>query len=178
MTITEKTAYLKGLLEGMEIDQSTKEGKLLAAIIDTLDDIALSVADLDDEVGAINDEMDMMEESLDAIDEALDDLEDALDAIDEDLDDMDEELEEIFEVLELEEDDDDDDDDDYEDEDEDEELEDEDLYQLICPTCEEEIIVDEDVLAKGGMKCPACGEDLEFDLSEIVDELDEEEDED
>ena len=88
MTITEKTAYLKGLLEGMEIDQSTKEGKLFAAIIEALDDIALSVADLDDEVGAINDEMDMMEESLDAIDEALDDLEDALDAIDEDLDDM------------------------------------------------------------------------------------------
>ena len=176
MTITEKTAYLKGLLEGMAIDQATNEGKLLAAIIDTLDDIALAVADLDDEVGAINDEMDMMEESLDAIDEALDDLEDALDAIDEDLDDMDEELEEIFEVLELEEDD--DDDDDYEDEDEDEELEDEDLYQLICPTCEEEIIIDEDVLAKGSMKCPACGEDLEFDLSEIVDELDDEEDED
>ena len=74
MTITEKTAYLKGLLEGMEIDQSTKEGKLLAAIIDTLDDIPLSVADLDDEVGAINDEMDMMEESLDAIDEDLDDM--------------------------------------------------------------------------------------------------------
>ena len=38
--------------------------------------------------------------------------------------------------------------------------------------------MDEDVLAKGGMKCPACGEDLEFDLSEIVDELDDEEDED
>ena len=176
MTITEKTAYLKGLLEGMAIDQATNEGKLLAAIIDTLDDIALAVADLDDEVGAINDEMDMMEESLDAIDEALDDVEDALDAIDEDLDDMDDELEEIFEILEL------DDEDDYEDEDdedeEDEELEDEDLYQLVCPTCEEEIIVDEDVLAKGSMKCPACGEDLEFDLSEIVDELDEEEDED
>ena len=176
MEIIEKVAYLKGLAEGMELNTEKKEGKLLAAIIDTLDDIALSVADLDDEVGAINDEMDMMEESLDAIDEALDDLEDALDAIDEDLDDMDEELEEIFEVLELEEDD--DDDDDYEDEDEDEELEDEDLYQLICPTCEEEIIIDEDVLAKGSMKCPACGEDLEFDLSEIVDELDDEEDED
>ena len=172
MTITEKTAYLKGLLEGMAIDQSTNEGKLFAAIIEALDDIALSVADLDDEVGAINDEMDMMEESLDAIDEALGDLEDALDAIDEDLDDMDEEIEELYDVLDLEEDEDD------EDEDEDEELEDEDLYQLTCPTCEEEIIVDEDVLAKGSMKCPACGEDLEFDLSEIVDELDEEEDED
>ena len=173
MTITEKTAYLKGLLEGMEIDQTTKEGKLFAAIIEALDDIALSVADLDDEVGAINDEMDMMEESLDAIDEALDDLEDALDAIDEDLDDMDDELEEIYEILDLE---DEDEEDDYEDE-EDEELEDEDLYQLVCPTCEEEIIVDEDVLAKGSMKCPACGEDLEFDLSELVDDV-EEDDED
>ena len=99
MTITEKTAYLKGLLEGMAIDQTTNEGKLLAAIIDTLDDIALAVADLDDEVGAINDEMDMMEESLDAIDEALDDVEDALDAIDEDLDDMDDELEELFDLI-------------------------------------------------------------------------------
>ena len=155
MTITEKTAYLKGLLEGMEIDQSTKEGKLLAAIVETLDDIALSVADLDDEVGAINDEMDMLEEAVDAMDEALDDVEDALDAIDEDLDDMDEELDEVFEVLDLEE---DEDDEDEEDEDDGEELEDEDLYQLTCPTCEEEIIVDEDVLAKGSMKCPACGE--------------------
>ena len=175
MTITEKTAYLKGLLEGMEIDLSTKEGKLFAAIIEALDDIALSVADLDDEVGAINDEMDMMEESLDAIDEVLDDLEDALDAIDEDLDDMDDELEEIFEILDLEEEDDDeyDDEDEYEDE-EDEELEDEDLYQLVCPTCEEEIIIDEDVLAKGSMKCPACGEDLEFDLTELVDEVEDE----
>lgn len=171
MTITEKTAYLKGLLEGMEIDQSTKEGKLLAAIVETLDDIALSVAELDDEVGAINDEMDMLEEAVDAMDEALDDVEDALDAIDEDLDDMDEELDEVFEVLDLEE---DEDDEDEEDEDDGEELEDEDLYQLTCPTCEEEIIVDEDVLAKGSMKCPACGEDLEFDLSEVVDELDDE----
>lgn len=171
MTITEKTAYLKGLLEGMEIDQSTKEGKLLAAIVETLDDIALSVADLDDEVGAINDEMDMLEEAVDAMDEALDDVEDALDAIDEDLDDMDEELDEVFGVLDLEE---DEDDEDEEDEDDGEELEDEDLYQLTCPTCEEEIIVDEDVLAKGSMKCPACGEDLEFDLSEVVDELDDE----
>ena len=171
MTITEKTAYLKGLLEGMEIDQSTKEGKLLAAIVETLDDIALSVADLDDEVGAINDEMDMLEEAVDAMDEALDDVEDALDAIDEDLDDMDEELDEVFEVLDLEE---DEDDEDEEDEDDGEELEDEDLYQLTCPTCEEEIIVDEYVLAKGSMKCLACGEDLEFDLSEVVDELDDE----
>ena len=99
MTITEKTAYLKGLLEGLGLDKQSSEGKLFAAIVDALDEIAQNVADLDEEVCAINDEMDMMEESLDAIDEALDDLEDALDAIDEDLDDMDDELEEIFEIL-------------------------------------------------------------------------------
>lgn len=170
MTITEKTAYLKGLMEGMSLDQSTNEGKLLAAIVETLDEIALSVADLDDEVGAINEEMDLLEESMDAMDDALDDVEEALDAIDEDLDDMDEDLGEILDVLDLNDEDDDDEDD--------EDLEDETLYQMTCPTCEEEIIVDEDVLAKGGMKCPACGEDLEFDLSEIVEELEDEEDED
>ena len=40
-----------------------------------------------------------------------------------------------------------------------------------CPTCGEEIVVDEDVLAKGGMKCPACGEELDFDLSQVLEDL-------
>lgn len=170
MTITEKTAYLKGLLEGMSIDRTTNEGKLLAAVIETLDEIALSVADLDDQVGAINEELDLVEESLDAIDEELSDVEEALDAIDEDLDDMDAELEEVFDALDLEF---------YEDDDEDWDDEDgeEELYQLTCPTCNEEIVVDEDMLAKGGMKCPACGEELDFDLSQVVEELDDSEDE-
>ena len=41
MEITEKVAYLKGLAEGMELDTGKKEGKLLSAIIDVLEDIAL-----------------------------------------------------------------------------------------------------------------------------------------
>ena len=40
MTLSERTAYLKGLMEGMEIDTETKEGKLFAAIIDVLDEMA------------------------------------------------------------------------------------------------------------------------------------------
>ena len=43
MEITEKVAYLKGLAEGMELDTEKKEGKLIAAIIDILDDIALEL---------------------------------------------------------------------------------------------------------------------------------------
>ena len=48
MGIIEKVAYLKGLAEGMELDTEKKEGKLIAAIIDLLDDIALELEDLKD----------------------------------------------------------------------------------------------------------------------------------
>ena len=46
MEIMEKVAYLKGLAEGMELDTEKKEGKLLAAIIDLLEDMALEIEDL------------------------------------------------------------------------------------------------------------------------------------
>ena len=37
MTISEKVAYLKGLADGLDLDQETsKEGKLIAKIIDVL----------------------------------------------------------------------------------------------------------------------------------------------
>ena len=39
MDICEKVAYIKGLAEGLALDDSTKEGKVLAAIIDVLGDI-------------------------------------------------------------------------------------------------------------------------------------------
>lgn len=52
------------------------------------------------------------------------------------------------------------------------------LYQVVCPTCEEEIYLDEDTLDRGKIQCPACGEELEFDLSELEDEDDDDVDED
>ena len=83
MEITEKVAYLKGLLEGMELDTSKKEGKLLAAIIDILDDIALEIEDLKDYT-------DELAEGLDAVSDDLEDVEDVL-FEDEDEDEYDEE---------------------------------------------------------------------------------------
>lgn len=68
MTITEKVAHLKGLVEGMELADS-KETKVLNEILDILEDIAFTVSDLDDEVG-------LMTEQLDEVDEDLSDLED------------------------------------------------------------------------------------------------------
>ena len=68
MTITEKVAYLKGLVEGLGIDESTKEGRIIKAIVDVLDDIALTVSDVEDGITEIS-------EQVDAIDEDLEDLE-------------------------------------------------------------------------------------------------------
>ena len=58
MEINEKVAYLKGLAEGMELDTEKKEGKLLAAIIDVLEDISLELLDLQDQADELMDGLD------------------------------------------------------------------------------------------------------------------------
>ena len=81
MEIMEKVAYLKGLAEGMELDTEKKEGKLLSAIIDLLEDIALEIEDL----------WDGEEELAEGLDAVSDDLEDVEDLIFEEDEDEDEE---------------------------------------------------------------------------------------
>ena len=81
MEIIEKVAYLKGLAEGMELNTEKKEGKLLAAIIDVLEDIALELEDL----------WDGEEELYEGLDAVSDDLEDVEDLIFEEDEDEDEE---------------------------------------------------------------------------------------
>nr|WP_325184101.1 CD1247 N-terminal domain-containing protein [uncultured Oscillibacter sp.] len=82
MEITEKVAYLKGLAEGMDLDTDKKVGKLLAAIIDTLDDIALELEDIKDEQAELAD-------GLDAVSDDLEDVEDVVFGEDEDDEDDD-----------------------------------------------------------------------------------------
>ena len=94
MEIIEKVAYLKGLAECMELDTSKKEGKLLAAIIDLLEDIALEIEDIEDEQA----------ELADGLDAVSDDLEDVEDLVFEDWDEDDDEDE--YEEDELDEDED------------------------------------------------------------------------
>ena len=69
MTVTEKAAYLKGLAEGLELDEKKPETKLIKAMIDVIDEMALSISDFEDS-------LDMVGEQLDAVDEDLADLED------------------------------------------------------------------------------------------------------
>ena len=140
MEITEKVAYLKGLAEGMELDTEKKEGKLLSAIIDVLEDIALELEDIHDETSELAD-------GLDAVSDDLEDVEDV--------------------VFGEEDEDEDDEDSEYYEDDLDE---DEDCYATTCPTCEETIYFDESVLEDGQVICPNCGEKLEFDLSSLDEE--------
>ena len=140
MEITEKVAYLKGLAEGMELDTEKKEGKLLSAIIDVLEDIALELEDIHDETSELAD-------GLDAVSDDLEDVEDV--------------------VFGEEDEDEDDEDSEYYEDDLDE---DEDCYATTCPTCEETIYFDDSILSDGEVICPNCGEKLEFDLTSLDDE--------
>ena len=141
MTISEKSAYLKGLMDGLSLNQETDEGKMIAAIVDLLGDMAKRIADIEETTIAISDELDEIEEDLDAIEDyILDEEEDYED--DEDLwdeDDEDEDYEEGFDFG-------------------DEETT---IYEVEC-ACGEIIDFDEEVLEQGSMICPNCGETLEF----------------
>ena len=71
MDICEKIAYIKGLAEGLALDGETKEGKIIAAIIDLLGDITEEICDIEDAC-------DDMSEQIDAVDEDLSSLEDVI----------------------------------------------------------------------------------------------------
>lgn len=126
MTINERVTYIKGLAEGLGVDASTKEGKVIGAIIDLL-------SDLTDEVVAIDEACAELGEQLDAVDEDLS-------AIEEDFYDYEDE-----------------DDDDYE------EIDGE-IYEIECPECHDIIYLDESMLEEEEMRCPNCGQLLEFEF--------------
>ena len=71
MNLTEKAAYLKGLAEGLNVNTDDDMGKLVLALIDVIDDIALTVADLEDELAETRDYIEEIDEDLGAVEEDL-----------------------------------------------------------------------------------------------------------
>jgi len=155
MTISEKSAYLKGLMDGLKLDTEAAEGKMIAAIVDLLGDLSKKVTDIEDTTIAISDELDEIEEDLDAIEDFI----------------MDEEDDEYDEYDEYE------DEDDYDFDDEDEEYDegfdfgDEDsiIYEVKC-ACGNIIDFDEETLEAGSIICDNCGETLEFSVEDDEEE--------
>ena len=148
MTISEKSAYLKGLMDGLKLNTESDEGKMIAAIVDLLGDVSKKVMDIEDTTIAISDELDEIEEDMDAIEDYI------LDEDEDDEDDWD------F-----------DDDEDEDDEDEDSEEgfdfgdEDTTVYEVQC-ACGNIIDFDEEVLESGHIVCDKCGETLEFSFED------------
>lgn len=62
--LKEKVAYLRGLAEGMKLDDTTNEGKLLKAIIEIMDDFALTMDDMEEVQEQMNEQIDDIDEDL------------------------------------------------------------------------------------------------------------------
>lgn len=69
--LKERVAYLKGLAEGMQISDATNEGKLLKAMLDVMDDIALAVEDVEEVQEQLNEQIDNIDEDLAEIERVL-----------------------------------------------------------------------------------------------------------
>ncbi|MBO7408137.1 MAG: hypothetical protein J6V14_10970 [Clostridia bacterium] len=63
--LSERVNYVKGLMEGMKFDTNTDEGKLFKALIDIVEDLAISAEDLEDTQDQILDVIDEYEERID-----------------------------------------------------------------------------------------------------------------
>ena len=131
MGITENAAYLKGLAEGLNINDATSEGKIILKLLELVEEMADRINTLE----VLNEDLyDYMEEMAEDIVAIEDDLY---------LDDEDEEEYEDYSDIN--------DDDDF---DMDDDLE---YYELECPSCGEKICFSEE-LDTENLVCPACGE--------------------
>ena len=87
MDLNAKAAYIRGLMNGMEFDPNSKNGRIIAAMMDLLEAMAATVTEHDDALDQVYDELDAMDEDMDDLTSALFDIDD------EDEDDMDSEAE-------------------------------------------------------------------------------------
>ncbi|MBR4016557.1 MAG: hypothetical protein IKK11_01955 [Oscillospiraceae bacterium] len=150
MTISEKSAYLKGLMDGLNLDTEKAEGKLISALVELMGDVTKKLSDVEETTIAISDELDEIEEDLDAIEDYILDEEDEDYYDDEDFEDYDDEDDYDF---------DDEEGFDYGDEDTT-------IYEVKC-ACGNVIAFDEDTLEEGSIICDECGETLEFTFDDV-----------
>ena len=168
MTIVEKVAYLKGLTEGLGVEPDSRDGRILGALTDLLSDMARQIEELragqDDLSGGLDD----LNEGLAMLETYVEDL----NGTEIDWDDEDEDSDNVYDFGSFH---DDEDGEESEEDEDDEEDVDGFFYEVTCPNCGEEINFDEEILARGSIKCPACGKLMELDLGLEPDEDEERE---
>ena len=132
MDIKSNAAYIKGLAEGYGVDSESKEGKVICALIDLVNDMADKIYELEAECSELR-------EYIEEIDGDLGLVEDDLYLEENEDDAYDSEFEDDF--------------------DNDFETDDSGYDEFVCPACGEIICVDEN-LEIAEVSCPACGEKL------------------
>ena len=139
MELNKKAAYLQGLVDGLGVDESTKEGKIIRAMSQLLTEMT--------------DAMEAMDEDLSRAYDQINDLSDELEDLEADL-------------YEDEDEDDEDQDSDEENEDDanDDDIASEPFYEVACPNCGETVYVSEDDLDAGEANCTHCGVTFEVAL--------------
>ena len=146
MELNKKAAYLQGLVDGLGIDDTTKEGKIIKAMSALLGEMAEVIESVDEDLSRAYDQ-------INDLNDELEDLE--ADLYEEDEDGESEDAE-----------DEDTDDDDAKDDD----IASEPFYEVACPNCGETVYVSEDDLDAGEANCAHCGVTFEVALEGEEDE--------
>ncbi|AOY77061.1 CD1247 N-terminal domain-containing protein [Clostridium formicaceticum] len=119
----EKVAYLKGLAEGLNIEENSKDGKIILGIIDALDDFAEAIVMMNEDQEDLTEYVEALDEDLAEVEEELFDEED--DDEDEDIDFMEIECPNCDEEIYV-----------------DEDVFYDDEPEVVCPRCSEVIKID------------------------------------
>ncbi len=82
MNMREKTAYIKGLLEGLDLDASKPEGKLIKALVDAVDEMAAELEELKQDVEDYGEYIEEIDEDLGFLEDIVYDLDDEDDEYD------------------------------------------------------------------------------------------------
>ena len=137
MNLTEKASYLKGLAEGLELDKESKEGKIIAALLDLTGEMAQELAKVRNDIDEIDDDLDYLNDYVEELDDDLESVENLLGGEDDDGllgdDDCDGDCEGCHGC------------------------DDEEYYEIVCPSCGETVCFDQE-LDPENLVCPACGE--------------------
>ena len=151
MELSKRAAYLQGLVDGLGVDESTKEGKIIKAMSALLAEMAEALEGMDEDLSR----------AYDQINDLSDELEDLEADLYEDEDDDEDEGDE------------DDDDDEDADDANDDDIASEPFYEVACPNCGETVYVSEDDLDAGEANCAHCGVTFEVALEGDEEEPDE-----
>lgn len=139
MELNKKAAYLQGLVDGLGIDDTTKEGKIIKAMSALLGEMAEAIESVDEDLSRAYDQ-------INDLSDELEDLEADLYEEEDDEDDSDTE------------------DEDAEDDANDDDIASEPFYEVACPNCGETVYVSEDDLDAGEANCAHCGVTFEVAL--------------